>query len=38
MPIADAVSSVLSIFLLVPELRRFKRLASGNVPAAAAVK
>jgi Na+-driven multidrug efflux pump len=28
MPIADAVSTLLSVFLLIPELRRFKRLAA----------
>jgi Na+-driven multidrug efflux pump len=29
MPIADAISSVMSVFLLLPELKKFKRLAAG---------
>jgi Na+-driven multidrug efflux pump len=30
MPIADAISSVMSVFLLIPELNKFKRLAAGQ--------
>jgi putative MATE family efflux protein len=30
MPIADAISSVMSVFLLLPELKKFKRLAAST--------